>query len=142
MSLTDNVLAEILISDTWDWCSAVGCGPFDAAITRWNIADDGRPVAILLSLSEPAVYMKAQCRFFVGTPRHTSDDLRSIALGKAVNCNLIHISEELAGRPDPFELGSWRGGIALIGTVRMREERSGKGVRNRFRRSGGGNNGS
>jgi hypothetical protein len=120
MNYPENMLVEIIVSDPWDWGTDVGCGPLAAKILKWKIGKDSQPMAMLLCLLTPQVYKGMECQYFVASPRHVECHIEDVVRGKELACGLVHIPEAHATSSDPFDLSWWRGGVALICTVRAK----------------------
>lgn len=110
---TSLVNREVLItvSETWDFVSACGSGPFLAQI----VASGGG--AVLLRLAQPPVYEGVACEYCVASPRANGTAWSRLANGEPISCALIHIPPDRAVSTMPCDLSWWRGGIALIGDV-------------------------
>ncbi len=103
---------EIVVSDPWDFVTDNGSGPFAAVVER--VEGD----AILIRLDSVVTSGGQAFEFFVVTPRSESDDLADLGLaGRTVNCNLAAISDDAARSEHPCDLGSWRGGLGLLGSI-------------------------
>ena len=110
---------RIMVSDPWDWGSQFGCGPFFAQALKWEQSDDGRATSMLLRLSEPRTFEDVDCEYFIARPRHENSRLEGIARGQEVECGMTRITEEQVNSDKPFDLSRWRGGVGLIGSVRV-----------------------
>lgn len=111
--LTSLVHREVLItvSETWDFVSACGSGPFVAQIVA-----SGRS-SVLLRLDQPPVYQGVICEYFVAGPRTNGAAWSRFANGEPLFCALTLIPPQRANSAMPCDLSWWRGGIALIGDV-------------------------
>lgn len=111
---------ELSVSDPWDFCSVHGTGPFLGSILAVG-RDPQVPgkEAILIRLKPTLTYNRKVCEYFIASPRLESGDLKALVSGGEVFCSLTMISADRATSLDPFDLSWWRGGIALIGTIRQ-----------------------
>jgi hypothetical protein len=111
--LTSLVNREVLVtvSETWDFVSACGSGPFLAQI----VASGGG--AVLLRLAQPPVYEGIACEYFVASPRANGTAWSRLANGEPILCALTLIPPDRAISAMPFDVSWWRGGIALLGDV-------------------------
>jgi len=71
----------------------------------------------LVEIDEPFVYDSVEYRFVVISARHEGKHLASAA-SETVSCNMVRTTTELAASKSPCDLSSWRGGHAMIGSVR------------------------
>lgn len=99
------------ISDPWELGEALKWQAFDASIISVE-GDD-----VLIRLLKPFVYKGVICEFFIASPRHEGDQVACLANGKSLFCGMTHIPPEQANSNRPFDLSSWRGGIAVIGNL-------------------------
>jgi hypothetical protein len=100
---------KLVVSDPWDFVSAVGSGPFEAQIveTEGAVTID----KALIKLAEPLDYAGNVIEYLVATPRHTNQTLDAISDG------IVHINAQwLDGPPAEWvaRTAKWRGGLALI----------------------------
>lgn len=107
----------VLSSDPWDFVTEHGPGPFTANVLRVNESDPGEG-ALLVQLQHPLIYRGIRCEYFVVSPRHEGDDIASLAGGKVLPCGLTQIPADRVDSTNPFDLSWWRGGVALLGSVR------------------------
>jgi len=100
---------KLVVSDPWDFVSAVGAGPFGA-----QIVDTEGAVTIekaLIRLDEPLAYAGNVIEYLIATPRHTTQTLDAISDGT------VHVNAQwLQGPPTEWvaRAAKWRGGLALI----------------------------
>ena len=105
---------QIVISDPWDFVTDHGSGRFFAVVERVG----GDAIVIRLDSAFTSGGQAFEC--FVVTPRSDSDDLADLGLaGQTVNCNLAAISDESARSEHRCDLGSWRGGLGLLGSIEL-----------------------
>ena len=101
----------VRISDPWELGEVLKWEAFSALVIS-VVGDD-----VLIRLLKPFVYKQAMCEFFVAAPRHEGDRIEMLRNGKSLFCGMTHISTEQAYSKNPFDLSSWRGGIAIIGNL-------------------------
>lgn len=111
MSTLLNTKVSMRISDPWEMGETLKWEAFDAEIVA--VSGDN----VLIRLFDPFVYKGTSCEYFVGSPRHERDHVDKLRNGKPLFCGLTHITSEQARSNDPFNLASWRGGIAAIGNL-------------------------
>ena len=108
-------LLVVKLSDPWDLGEKLNWMPLYAVVIA--IDDSSTPERIILRLIEPFEYKNVRCEYFVVTPRHENGNLNDLLKNKGVFCGLTRIPEERIYLSDPFDLGWWRGGPALIGEL-------------------------
>lgn len=112
----------VLISDPWDVVEGMKSNPFTARV----VAVAGtmpEPGAILLQVEVPFYVDNARCEWFVARRRHHEP---SSGPRPWLECgyNLTRISSEDALSSEPFRAQSWRGGVALLGTLMLLEQQA------------------
>jgi len=106
----------ITLSDPWELGEALKWQPLQGNLLR--LVNDDRGGQALIKLDESFEYRGAICRHVIASPRHVGVEIASLTIGKTVFCGLTGISEQQAESSNPFDLSSWRGGIAFIGDVK------------------------
>lgn len=106
-----NTKVSIRISDPWELGEALKWEMLDAEIIAMG-ADN-----ILIRLLKPFVYEATNCEFFVASPRHKGEHVEKLCNGQSLFCGMTRITSEQANSDNPFDLTSWRGGIAIIGNL-------------------------
>ena len=106
-----NTKVSMRMSDPWDLGESVKWQSFNSEII--GVDND----QILIRLLEPFTYKGVVCEFFVASPRHEGDHVKTLHDGKSLFCGLTRISPEQANSHNPFDLSQWRGGIAIIGNI-------------------------
>jgi len=121
MDYPKTMVVELSVSDPWEWSIEVESDPLIAMVEDWQTDDDGEVVAVLIRLQTPQMFKGTRCEYFIAQTRYIGQSLAAIPAGDSVSCCLIWISEDKASSETPFDLTSWRAGIALIATVRSRK---------------------
>ena len=104
---------EIIVSDPWDFVTDHGGGPFAAVVDR--IESDRLLVHLDLSIE----YGGQAFDYLVVSPRAECDDIADLAVaGRTINCGLVGVSSGAARSNHPCDLESWRGGLALLGSIK------------------------
>ena len=103
----------ISISDPWDLGEILKWQPLIGKVIARSHS------AILVKLDVPIKYKNTDCEFFVVSPRLEGTNISQLFEGSAVFCGITRISPELASSNNPFDLSSWRGGVGIIGDVRL-----------------------
>ena len=106
-----NTKVSMRISDPWELGEALQWQAFEAQIIA--VSNDN----VLFRLLDPFVYKGTTCEFFVASPRHEGDRVDKLRNGTSLFCGMTRITSEQAKSTDPFNLTSWRGGIAAIGNL-------------------------
>jgi hypothetical protein len=103
--------------------------PVSIALSEpWQLANDPlaarvvllRDDSLILRLDEPRDFQGEAFQFFVAQPRHEGSSVAELFEGRELHCALTAITAENARGPNPFDLSEWRGGLALIATLRTR----------------------
>jgi len=77
-----------------------------------------KPSAWLVELVDPISIQDTEYRYLVVNARHEGKELGVSKTGKAVPCNMTRIPAARARTDNPCDLSWWRGGHAMIGTIR------------------------
>jgi hypothetical protein len=112
---------EITVSDPWEFVTEHGSGPFAAAVVAAAQGAGSSQDLMLLRLAVPISHGSAICEYFVAGERSDHDRLADLLRDKAINCTLTRVPPEQALTNSPVDLSWWRGGIALLGSVRRAE---------------------
>lgn len=105
----------VKLSDPWDLGERLNWKPLGAVVL--SVDNNDSPENLILRLASPFEYKNVHCEYFVASTRHENERLKDLASGKAVFCGLTRIPESRMRSADPFDLGWWRGGPALIGEL-------------------------
>lgn len=110
---------RVIVSEPWEFVTAHGAGPFRGTILQtgpneWSPGTE----AILLQLKGPLIYEGVTCEYFIACPRVEGENVNALAVGQEIHCALTRIPSERANSPNPFDLSRWRGGVALVATLR------------------------
>lgn len=105
---------EFTVDDPWDFGTEHGTGPYRATVLKRSSPPQD---AALFRIDSPLDYKGMRCEYFLATPRHEGDSLYRLSPGFKVPCNLLCIPADKAGSDAALDVGSWRGGVALIATV-------------------------
>jgi hypothetical protein len=108
---------EIAVSDPWEFETETGTGTLYAKILQ--VGMENSAPAILLQVENPVKYKNMVCEYFVASPRHTGTDLSTLLNDSEVFCALTLIPSDRIKSENPFDLSWWRGGVALIATVKI-----------------------
>jgi hypothetical protein len=106
---------RIKLSEPWDLGETLNWEPLEGEILATSDSHTGG--AALIKLNQPFNYKNVDCEYFVATPRYRGISIRVIASGKPLLCGITRISKEMVKSSNPFDLSSWRGGIAIIGEL-------------------------
>ncbi len=109
---------EIQISDPFDLGVLLDGKPLIGKLLAYDAPSD-EDWNVLIRLNEPFDYSNAHCEYFVGGPRHVGTSLRAFVDGSRPFCSFTHISKERAQSQTPMDLTWWRGGIGIIGNLKM-----------------------
>lgn len=114
----NNMTAQltIMLSDPWELGEALKWQPLQGNLLR--SVNDEKGGQALIKLEKSLEYRDAICRYVIASPRHEGVEISNLSVGKSVLCGLTGISEQQAESSNPFDLSSWRGGIAFIGDVK------------------------
>jgi hypothetical protein len=116
---------EILISEPWElgesmsWRALVG--QIEAIGTgRRSAAGASFDPTIMVRVQEPFAYRDQICEWLVGSPRYEDETASAKSqLADGQTFNFVRIPAERAQSSDPLDITWWRGGVALIGKVRL-----------------------
>ena len=123
MSDMEGQVVEVLVSDPWEWGTEVGVGPFGAEVIRICEDENGHIKMLLARLVAPVQYEGQVCQILLVVRRLAGQELTSILGGEEVPCAMYHVPTEQAMPLDAFNIDDWlgnrRGGIGLIGSIRL-----------------------
>lgn len=105
----------VKLSDPWDLGERLNWKPLSAVVL--SVDNNDLPENLILKLASPFEYKNVKCEYFVVSTRHENEQLKDLASSKSVFCGLTRIPESCLQSTDPFDLGWWRGGPALIGEL-------------------------
>lgn len=109
----------VTVSDPWEFVTQHGSGPFAAAVVAvGRDTQDPERISLLLKLQTPISHADTSCEYLVALERAANDHFEHLHRGGTVDCALTQVPQERALAADPFDLGWWRGGIALLGSMR------------------------
>jgi len=111
-----NARLTITVSDPWEFGEALKWRPLQGELLR--LVNDERGGQALVKLDEPFEYGGTVCCYLIASPRHVGAEMATLSAGKTVLCGVTGISEQQAESSNPFDLSTWRGGIAFIGDVK------------------------
>jgi hypothetical protein len=101
----------IKLSDPWEMGEALGWPAISGTVAHSEAA------SWLVELDRPFVHANAEYRFLVVSSRHEDKSLAN-AVSEDVLCNIIRTTPERASSESPCDVSWWRGGHAMIGSVR------------------------
>lgn len=101
----------INLSDPWDMGEALGWAAMPGTIVHRAAA------AWLVELDRPVFYSNTEYRLLVVLSRHEGRTLAQATLHD-VSCSLIRTTAERASSATPCDISWWRGGHAMIGSIR------------------------
>lgn len=101
----------IRLSDPWDLGEALGWPAIPGTVAH------GEADSWLVELDRPFVHANAEYRFLVVCARHVGRPLAN-AVYEDVPCNMIRTTAERAASESSCDISWWRGGHAMIGTIR------------------------
>ena len=110
----------VSISEPWDLAGAAGTEPLLAEVIGGGPGTgQGGEASILIRLKRPFSHEGVEQGYFVGSTRYEGDNLLDLLRGKAVVCNLTAVSASQAQSAAPLDLTAWRGGLALVATLKI-----------------------
>jgi hypothetical protein len=101
----------IKLSDPWEMGEALGWPAIPGTVVHSDAA------SWLVELDQPITYANADYRFLVVSSRHEGMPLAKAAL-EDVPRNMVRTTAERASSESPCDVSWWRGGHAMIGSVR------------------------
>lgn len=111
---------ELIPSDPWDFVTEHGSGPFTGKILKVSQEDVRGKTALLIEVGTPFKNREQECRYFVASSRFQGLTYDDLSPEKTVSSNLVCIPKEKLDSTNPFDLSWWRGGVALIATVKLK----------------------
>ena len=102
----------IKLSDPWEMGETLGWPAISGTVAHGDAA------SWLVELDRPFVYANVEYRFLVVSSRHEDKSLAN-AVSEDVPCNIIRTTPERASSESPCDVSWWRGGHAMIGSVRV-----------------------
>lgn len=112
--LSSGSVLEVVISDPWEL----------SQIARGEIVDvhpasvDGDTESLLVRLNTPLSWKGHAYEFLALLGRYERVLIDRLAVGETVACNGVHVQPGAVGSPPPWGADGWRGGLAVIATVR------------------------
>jgi hypothetical protein len=82
-------------------------------------AGEGGEASILIHLKRPCYHEGAELEYFAAAARYEGDNLLDLLRGKAIVCNLTATPASQAQSAAPLDLTAWRGGLALVATLKI-----------------------
>lgn len=104
----------IKITDPWELGEFLDWKSLEGSILLLSRSDGE---SALVKLDDPFTYKNIFCEYLIVSPRHKEGKFDDLIEEQSIFCNLIRISQEQADSKNPFNLSSWRGGIAIIGSI-------------------------
>src|SRR5690348_13885443 len=112
--------AELVASDPWDFVAPGGGVVFRAVVVEATAADCApQPEAVLIRLEPPVSWRDYAVEYLVARRRRGGGLLVDLSAGKTVDINCIGITADQADGPTPFDTSAWRGGVGIIGGLRL-----------------------
>jgi hypothetical protein len=105
----------IMISEPWEFGSQFGCGPFKCKVRS---IDKNK---MLIQFVNAIEYKKILIEYLVAQPRYNVDIIEELENGNTPEASFTRISKSDSEKDDPFDLSSWRGGIAFLGTLYIKK---------------------
>ena len=102
-------IVQIIVTEPWE----VGDAP-----RRAKVLEDAAG-SWLVEYEEPFRYQDVPCQYFILSPRHEGKHLCDIIKGTSLLCSMTRITPEQRNSANPFDLSSWRGGVAFIADVQL-----------------------
>lgn len=99
------------LSDPWEMGEALGWPAILGTVVHTDAT------SWLVEIDRPFVYANAEYRFLVVSVRHVGKSLAN-ADSEHASCNMIRTTPERASSASPCDVSWWRGGHAMIGSVR------------------------
>ena len=108
MSELEGLRIRLTVSDPWDFGTVNGCGPFSGELLRIIVSSKYAESAVAVVKLEKSLYYKSsQYEYLFLQPRLRGIEIKEIAAGSAVPCNMTAITARCAKAIDP--LASWEG---------------------------------
>ncbi len=105
---------ELVVADPWNLAG----GRYIGHVISAAMDIDGKSDAILIRFCGPLAIDGTNWEYFVAVPRQRVMSIR-FPNDVAIDCNLIGVPAARVGETaNLFDLGWWRGGGALIGSIR------------------------
>jgi hypothetical protein len=106
------------ISDPWDLGEQLGWTTLEATVIK--VKDEGGvSVSLAIKLTDPFVYKDTRCEFFIVSPRLEGNDFSQLDTKQPVFSGFTRVSSDQIISDDTFDLSHWRGGVALIGSIKL-----------------------
>lgn len=102
----------LMVSDPWDFEVENGFTSFEVRVER--VSEE----KFLLKSETPVEVDGSFFRWFVCSPRFDGAKVSELQSG-ALDCSVICLDDEKVLGEAPFDLSWWRGGGALIGTLKV-----------------------
>lgn len=102
----------IKLTDPWEMGDVLGWAAIPGTVLRRDAA------SWLVELDTPVLYSNTEYRFLIVSSRHGDIPLAEATL-QDVSCNMIRTTTERASSTAPCDASWWRGGHAMIGSIRV-----------------------
>ena len=111
----------LLLSDPFELGEALGWPALDATVCHTKIKS-GEITSIVIKLTNSFNYKITHCEYFVASPRHEGVNFNQLQSGEPVISALTRVSVDQINSDKPFDLSSWRGGVAIIGDIKQKNQ--------------------
>ena len=109
------VTVELSLSDPWKLGEYLRWRSLEALVLRED--HDGW----LVELVQPFQYQDREYRYVVVQSRHEGEELAQVSEGVEISCCMTLTTVERANSDNACDVSWWRGGHAMIGSIRRKQ---------------------
>jgi hypothetical protein len=115
---------DVVVSDPWEFARPDGSVVFEATVAKASTFASGiEEERLLIEFQVPFAWRGTVYRHFVVRPHYGQGLVDDLTRGHAAECSLLAVSDDQARSADPFDISSWRGGLAARATIEPRPTR-------------------
>ena len=114
----------ITVSDPWEFGEVTKWQPIRGNLLE--IAGNESEARALIELDQALSFGGSLWHFVIAAPRHHGDEISTLRSGKKISATFIGVSNEQVESDAAFDTRGWRGGLAFIGDVELRDPNRGE----------------
>ena len=103
---------EFSISDPFELGGETASGLVEAV-------EEANGGSILIKMNKPLFHENVSYEYFVASPRYKNGNMGLLLKNETVDCGLTNTTPERARSASPCDVSWWRGGLGMIGGVKL-----------------------